>query len=99
MLCIGWMRVRKQWFDAITGGEYWKPAGRFAVKWRWQEDWAVAAGFRFRGCRGRKVRTPQGSVPDNVRDAGLKARGRPVPQKIYRPGYPSLTRAIPGRFA
>ena len=36
------------------------------------------------GCRGRKVRTPQGSVPDNVRDAGVKARGRPVPQKTYR---------------
>jgi len=38
--------------------------------------------------RGRKVRTPQGSVPDNVRDAGVKARGRPVPQKRYRLGYP-----------
>jgi len=39
--------------------------------------------------RGRKVRTPQGSVPDNVRDAGFKARGRPVPQKTNRLGYPS----------
>jgi hypothetical protein len=37
--------------------------------------------------RGRKVRTPQGSVPDNVRDAGFKARGRPVPQRKYRLGY------------
>jgi hypothetical protein len=34
--------------------------------------------------RERKVRTPQGSVPDNVRDAGVKARGRQVPQKTYR---------------
>ena len=39
--------------------------------------------------RGRKVRTPQGSVPDNVRDVGLKTHGRPVPQKRYRLGYPS----------
>ena len=44
---------------------------------------------RERECRGRKVRTPQGSVPDNVRDAGFKARGRPVPQRRYRLGYPS----------
>jgi hypothetical protein len=29
-------------------------------------------------------RTPQGSVPDNVRDAGVKARGRPVQQKTDR---------------
>src|ERR1039458_2236283 len=43
--------------------------------------------------RGRKVRTPQGSVPDNVRDAGFKARGRPVPQKRYRLGYPSSSRS------
>src|ERR1700756_1422677 len=50
----------------------------------WQEDRAVAAGVRATGLRGRKVRTPQGSVPDNVRDAGFKARGRPVPQKTYR---------------
>ena len=28
-------------------------------------------------------------MPDNVRDAGVKARGRPVPQKRYRLGYPS----------
>jgi hypothetical protein len=42
------------------------------------------------GYRGRKVRTPQGSVPDNVRDADFKVRGRPVPQKRYRLGYPSL---------
>ena len=43
-----------------------------------------ASGVR----RGRKVRTPQGSVPDNVRDADFKVRGRPVPQKRYRLGYP-----------
>ena len=56
----------------------------------WQEDRAVAAGGSGdRDRRGRKVRTPQGSVPDNVRDAGFKARGRPVPQKRNRLGYPS----------
>ena len=33
---------------------------------------------------GRKVRTPQSSVPDNVRDGGFKSAGRPVPQKTYR---------------
>ena len=55
----------------------------------WQEDRAVAAGGagnRIR--RGRKVRTPQGSVPDNVRDVSVKAHGRPVPQKRNRLGYP-----------
>src|ERR1700739_1067019 len=35
--------------------------------------------------RERKVRTPQGSVPDNVRDRGVKAARRPVPQRKYRP--------------
>src|SRR5271170_6810365 len=35
---------------------------------------------------GRKVRTPQSSVPDNVREAGFKPGRRKVPQKIYRPG-------------
>ena len=52
----------------------------------WQEDRAVAAGSLCAswGYRGRKVRTPKGSVPDNVRDAGVKARGRLVPQKTYR---------------
>ncbi len=59
----------------------------------WQEDRAVAAGARNSGFRGRKVRTPQGSVPDNVRDVGLKTHGRPVPQKRYRLGYPSFGRA------
>ena len=34
----------------------------------------------------RKVRTPQSSVPDNVRDAGFKPGGRKVPQKTYRLG-------------
>ena len=43
--------------------------------------------------RGRKVRTPQGSVPDNVRDVSVKAHGRPVPQKRYRLGYPSTSRS------
>jgi hypothetical protein len=35
---------------------------------------------------GRKVRTPQSSVPDNVREAGFKPVRRKVPQRIYRPG-------------
>ena len=34
--------------------------------------------------RGRKVRTPQGSVPDNVRDFSVKAERRPVQQKANR---------------
>ncbi len=62
-----------------------KPLSRYTNTW--QEDRAVAAGAA-QALRGRKVRTPQGSVPDNVRDAGFKARGRPVPQKTYRLGYP-----------
>lgn len=32
----------------------------------------------------RKVRTPKSGVPDNVREAGVKASRRKVPQKIYR---------------
>jgi hypothetical protein len=43
-------------------------------------DWTVALALP-----GRKVRTPQSSVPDNVRDSSVKAGRRPVPQKIYRP--------------
>ncbi len=35
--------------------------------------------------RERKVRTPQGSVPDNVRDFSVKAERRPVQQKANRP--------------
>jgi hypothetical protein len=34
--------------------------------------------------RGRKVRTPQGSVPDNVRDGGFKTSGRQVQQRMNR---------------
>jgi hypothetical protein len=45
----------------------------------------AAARSRKRVERGRKVRTPQGSVPDNVRDGRVKAAGRPVQQRIYRP--------------
>ncbi len=40
--------------------------------------------------RERKVRTPQGSVPDNVRDLSVKAQRRPVPQRTYRPGLHRL---------
>ncbi len=39
-----------------------------------------------RAVAGRKVRTPQSSVPDNVRDGGVKPAGRKVPQKTYRHG-------------
>jgi hypothetical protein len=42
-------------------------------------------GGSWRVGRGRKVRTPQGSVPDNVRDVCFKAHGRPVQQRRYRP--------------
>ena len=42
-------------------------------------------GYR-KGNGGRKVRTPQGSVPDNVRAATFKGGRRLVPQRIYRPG-------------
>src|SRR5258708_5261583 len=39
---------------------------------------------RLAGLRERKVRTPQSSVPDNVRESGFKAVRRKVPQRIYR---------------
>ena len=50
----------------------------------------IAAAFtsrlRLRSVRReRKVRTPQGSVPDNVRDGRFKAAGRLVQQRTYRP--------------
>jgi len=44
------------------------------------------AAFRVFGREERKVRTPQSSVPDNVRDVRFKPGGRKVPQKTYRPG-------------
>jgi hypothetical protein len=40
---------------------------------------------RLREWAGRKVRTPQSSVPDNVREDAFKRVRRKVPQKIYRP--------------
>ena len=46
--------------------------------------WAAGPDGRSRQ-RGRKVRTPQSSVPDNVREARFKPGRRKVPQKIYRP--------------
>jgi len=47
----------------------------------------LAAGSDGRSPKGgRKVRTPQGGVPDNVREAGFKPGRRKVPQRIYRPG-------------
>src|SRR5208283_4441571 len=47
--------------------------------------------------RGRKVRTPQGSVPDNVRDLRFKAQIRPVQQKIYRPRTDGVAQVKPGK--
>jgi len=46
------------------------------------------------GCakRERKVRTPQSSVPDNVRDGRFKPAGRKVPQRLYRRGRKSEVR-------
>jgi len=45
----------------------------------------VDAGFSRAARPGeRKVRTPQSSVPDNVREDGFKAIRRKVPQRIYR---------------
>jgi hypothetical protein len=35
----------------------------------------------------RKVRTPESNVPDNVREGGVKAARRKVPQKTYRLGF------------
>ena len=64
------IRPLKNWVKLSTG----RGTGR-----------SLPAAWRKPGLRERKVRTPQGSVPDNVRDAGFKARGRPVPQKTYRP--------------
>ena len=47
----------------------------------------VNAGFSRAARPGeRKVRTPQSSVPDNVREGGFKATLRKVPQRIYRLG-------------
>jgi hypothetical protein len=59
---------------------------------------SLPGGLRKRVRRERKVRTPQGSVPDNVRDAGVKARGRQVPQKTYRRGFvlPQVPESGPG---
>jgi hypothetical protein len=47
--------------------------------------WVVDAGVtRAARPRERKVRTPQSSVPDNVREGEFKLTLRKVPQKIYR---------------
>jgi len=64
---------------------------RTAVNYLLAEDRAVAAG-RIRATLsqpGRKVPTPQGSVPDNVRDVGFKTRDGQCHRKRYRLGYPS----------
>jgi len=42
---------------------------------------------RFFGGGQRKVRTPQSSVPDNVREGEFKFTRRKVPQKTYRPAH------------
>jgi len=48
----------------------------------------IAASLCASMARGRKVRTPQGSVPDNVRDLRFKVQRRPVQQRIYRRQFP-----------
>jgi len=49
--------------------------------------------FARKGGRGeRKVRTPQSSVPDNVREGEFKFTRRKVPQKTYRPSLPARVR-------
>jgi hypothetical protein len=49
--------------------------------------WVVDAGdSRAARPRERKVRTPQSSVPDNVREGEFKLTLRKVPQRIYRLG-------------
>jgi hypothetical protein len=54
---------------------------------------SLAAGPDGRSSQdGRKVRTPQSSVPDNVRDGRFKPVGRKVPQKTYRPGRKAQVR-------
>jgi len=51
--------------------------------------WVVDAGVsRAARPKERKVRTPQSSVPDNVREVPVNLDRRKVPQKIYRPGLP-----------
>ena len=57
----------------------------------------LAAGPDGRSSRdGRKVRTPQSSVPDNVREGPRAFIGgivrRKVPQKTYRPGRKAQVR-------
>jgi len=48
---------------------------------------STAGLWLLREWAGRKVRTPQSSVPDNVREAGFKPGRRLVPQKTYRPAH------------
>ena len=57
----------------------------------------LAAGPDGRSSQGgRKVRTPQSSVPDNVREGTRAFMGgivrRKVPQKTYRPGRKAQVR-------
>ena len=65
----------------MRGAESWRDGAGSAVLSKVQADWTAAAA----AMRQRKVRTPQGSVPDNIRDLSVKAQGRPVPQKTNRP--------------
>ncbi len=61
-------------------------AGTMVMQVGWTAAAARVSLYWLHGhvARGRKVRTPQGSVPDNVRDPGVKAWRRQVPQRKYR---------------
>jgi hypothetical protein len=65
-------------YNAFVGSRTGRPPRSF-----WQEG---EEQLLFPEWAGRKVRTPQSTVPDNVRDARFKPGGRKVPQKTYRPG-------------
>ena len=67
----------------------WTSSGTFRSVSAVHYTLAGGPGGRCRSARAfreRKVRTPQGSVPDNVRDLSVKAQRRQVPQRRYRLG-------------
>jgi len=76
------------------GNRYRGAKGRYELPVPFRRS-KSAACFEARvifGRRGRKVRTPQSSVPDNVREGRFKPVRRKVPQKIYRPSRKAQVR-------
>ena len=63
-------------YNDVVGSRTGRPPRPF-----WQE----VGTQLLREWAGRKVRTPQSSVPDNVREVRFKPDRRKVPQKTYRP--------------